>query len=95
MRKVRNIYKSKKLIKVLLEYDEHNKIINSITVTGDFFLYPEESLDTLELNLVGTKLEKDNIERNVKKCLNESEAFGFDLESMTNAILGCLKQEEE
>jgi hypothetical protein len=95
MRKVRNIYKSKKLIKVLLEYDEHNKIINSITVTGDFFLYPEESLDTLELNLVGTKLEKDNIERNVKKCLNGSEAFGFDLESMTHAILGCLKQEEK
>ena len=94
MRKVHNIYKSKKLIKVSLEYEEDTKIINSVKITGDFFLYPEENLDKLEVNLIGTKLEKDNIERNVKKCLNESEAFGFDLESMTNAILGCLKQEQ-
>jgi hypothetical protein len=26
--------------------------------------------------------------------LNYSEAFGFDSESMTDAILGCLKQEQ-
>ena len=34
------------------------KIINSIKITGDFFLYPEESLETLEVNLIGTKLEE-------------------------------------
>jgi lipoate---protein ligase len=95
MIKVRNIYKSKKLIKVSLEYDEHSKIINSITITGDFFLYPEESLDALEVDLIGTKLEKDAIEQKVEKCLSGSEAFGFDLESMTAAILGCLKKPEQ
>jgi lipoate-protein ligase A len=95
MRKVRNIYKSKKLIKVSLEYDEHSKIINSITITGDFFLYPEERLDALEVNLIGTKLEKDSIEQKVEKCLSGSEAFGFDSESMTDAILGCLKPEQD
>ena len=95
MRKVSNIYKSKKLIKVSLEYDEHTKIINSITITGDFFLYPEESLDALEANLIGTKLEKDTIEQKVEKCLSDSEAFGFDSESMKDAILGCLKPEQE
>lgn len=95
MRKVHNIYKSKKLIKVSLEYDEHSKIINSITITGDFFLYPEESLDALEVNLIGTKLEKDSIAQKVEKCLSGSKAFGFDSESMTDAILGCLKPEQD
>ena len=93
MRKVRNIYRSKKLIKVSLEYDEQSKIINAITLTGDFFLYPEESLDALEVNLIGTKLEKDSIKQEVEKCLSGSEAFGFDLVSMTDAILGCLEPE--
>ena len=75
MRKVHNIYKSKKLIKVSLEYDEQTKIINSITITGDFFLYPEETLDTLVFNLIGTKLEKDSIKQKVEKCLSGSEEF--------------------
>jgi lipoate-protein ligase A len=90
----RNIYKSEKLIKILLEYEEHTKIINSIKITGDFFLYPEEGLDELEVNLIGTKLEEDAVKQKIEKCLNYSEAFGFDSKSMTNAILGCLKQEQ-
>jgi lipoate---protein ligase len=95
MKKAHNIYKSKKLIKVSLEYDEDSKIINSITITGDFFLYPEETLDELEVSLIGTKLGKDDIKQKIEKCLNGSEAFGFDSESLTDAILGCLKKEQE
>ena len=91
---VRNTYKSEKLIKILLEYEEHTKIIKSIKITGDFFLYPEESLDELEVNLIGTKLEQNAIKQKIEKCLIYSEAFGFDSESMTYAILGCIKQEQ-
>jgi hypothetical protein len=95
MIKTHNIYKSKKLIKISLEYDEDSKIINSITITGDFFLYPEETWDELEDNLIGTKLGKDEIKQKIEKCLNRSEAFGFDSESLTDAILGCLKEEQK
>ena len=45
LRTAHNLYKSKKLIKILLEYEEdneNNKIINSVRITGDFFLYPEK-----------------------------------------------------
>ena len=93
MRKLHNVYKSKKLIKVSLEYDESSKTIDSIAITGDFFLYPEESLEALEAGLVGTKLEKYSVEQKVEKCLSGSEAFGFDSKSMTDAILGCLSPE--
>ena len=91
----RNIYKSEKLIKILLEYEEHTKIINSVKISGDFFLYPEENLDKLEVNLIGTKLEKYTIKQKIEECLNYSEAFGFDSESMTDAILGCFKGEKD
>jgi len=92
MKRASNTYKSKKLIRVSLEYDELNNKIHLIRITGDFFLYPEESLDKLEANLVGTILEKDSIKQKIKNCLDDSEVFGFDSESMTEAILGCLRE---
>lgn len=92
MIKARNTYKSKKLIRVSLEYDERGMIISSITITGDFFLYPEETLDQLELDLIGTKLDRKVVKQIIEKSLNQSEAFGFDSESLTDAILGCLEQ---
>ena len=89
-RKAHNIHKSKKLIRITLEYDEWAKTISSIAITGDFFVYPEEKLEELELNLIGTELQRDAIMNKIEKCLVGSEPFGFDSQSMTDAILGCL-----
>ena len=90
MKKVRNILKSQKLLKISLEYDELTNTIHSITITGDFFLYPENTLDDLETNLIGVKLEKDAVKQKIQESLENSEMFGFDSESLTEAILGCL-----
>jgi hypothetical protein len=92
------LYKSKKLIHVLLEYTERTpqdySTINSIRITGDFFVYPEESFDELEASLIGTKLEKNPVRQKVQQWLRGSQVFGFDSESLTNAILGCLNNGE-
>ena len=90
MKKMHNILKSQKLLKISLEYDELTNTIHSIAITGDFFLYPESTLDDLETNLIGTKLEKDSVKQKIQESLENSEAFGFDSESLTEAILGCL-----
>ncbi len=90
MKKGHNVLKSQKLIRVSLEYDELNNTIHSITISGDFFLYPEEHIDKLETSLIGTKLEKNSIKQKIQQCLQNSEIFGFDSESMTEAICGCL-----
>jgi lipoate-protein ligase A len=89
MIKEHNVYKSKKLIKISLEYTD-SKIISSIRITGDFFLYPEETLDQIEESLIGTKMDRNSIKETIEKCLSHSEAFGFDSESLTDAIIGCL-----
>ena len=77
----------------MLEYNDQEdskKIINSIKITGDFFLYPEESLEDLEAQLKGTLLDRYKLKEKIDKCLENSEAFGFDTESMVAAILGCV-----
>ena len=73
----------------MLEYDERENTINSITVAGDFFLYPEEALETLEAGLIGAKLERETLEQQIENCLKNSEVYGFDSTSLTEAILGC------
>lgn len=89
MKRVHNVYKSQKLIRVVLEYDEIENTINSITIAGDFFLYPEEALETLEADLIGTKLERDALKQEIDNCLKNSEVYGFNSASLTEAILGC------
>jgi hypothetical protein len=89
MKRAHNVYKSQKLIRIMLEYDETENTINRITIAGDFFLYPEEALETLEAGLIGTKLEKETLKQEIDNCLKNSEVYGFDSTSLTEAILGC------
>ena len=89
MKRSHNVYKSQKLIRIALEYDERENTINSITISGDFFLYPEEALEALEAHLIGTTLERDTLNQEIDMYLKNSEAYGFDSISLTEAILGC------
>jgi lipoate-protein ligase A len=89
MKRAHNIYKTLKLIRVMLEYDETENTINRIIITGDFFLYPEEALETLETGLIGTRLERKTLKQVIDNCLDNTEVYGFDSTSLTEAILGC------
>jgi hypothetical protein len=89
LKSAHNVYKSQKLIRVKLEYDETENTIKSITIAGDFFLYPEEALETLEADLIGTKLQRNTLKKVIDKSLKNSQAYGFDSTSLEEAILGC------
>ena len=89
MKRAHNVYKSQKLIRIMLEYNEIENTINWITIAGDFFLYPEEALETLEAGLIGTRLDRETIKQEIDNCLKNSEVYGFDSTSLTEAILGC------
>lgn len=53
-------YKATKgLIRVRLELG--NGIIRTIEISGDFFMYPEDTLWELERFLIGKKLEKESL----------------------------------
>ena len=89
MRRAYNAYKSQKLIRIMLEYDETENTINWITIAGDFFLYPEEALETLEAALIGTRLDRESLKQEIDNFLKNYEVYGFDSTSLTEAILGC------
>lgn len=95
LKKGHNIYKAEKLLRILLEYEEDQgqkniRTIDSIRITGDFFVYPEDSLEKLEKHLKGIRLEKEMLKKEIDICLNKAEPFGFDSESLADAIMGCL-----
>jgi lipoate---protein ligase len=89
MKRAHNVYKSQKLIRIMLEYDEIENTINWIRIAGDFFVYPEEALESLETSLIGIKLQEETLKQEIDNCLKNSEAYGFDSASLTDAILGC------
>ena len=82
-----------KLLKIYLEYDEETNIIKNIKITGDFFAYPEESIDILENELKNVPLEKNSL-RNKINCLIKDKNFefiGLNAEGLTTGIMMCLK----
>jgi len=89
MKRAHNVYKSQKLIRIMLEYDEIENTINWIRIAGDFFVYPEEALESLETSLIGIKLQEEALKQEIDNWLKNSEAYGFDSASLTDAILGC------
>jgi len=90
--KAKSISKLEKLVKIELGYLQESMEIKSIKITGDFFLHPEETIEKLEGSLVGVKLEKDSIKNKIEYILKNSEFYGFDVDSISNAIVDCVKK---
>ena len=92
MKELSFVYKSRKLLKIRLNYDERQNRIHSIFITGDFFLHPEAALESVEENLRGVTVTEDDILKSVTQSLEGSQPFGFDAKSLTEAILLCVRQ---
>jgi lipoate-protein ligase A len=56
---------AKGLIRVELELEEGR--IAKISITGDFFMYPEEALEELERELIGVRAEGGAVEDAVRR----------------------------
>ncbi len=54
-----------KLLRVRLTLDESQSppVVDSLTLTGDFFMHPEDAIDDLEARLIGTPLRADDLQR--------------------------------
>ncbi len=77
-----------KIVKINLSYKQESQIIHSIKITGDFFVHPEEIIEELERGLCGIKLEREDLKKKIQQVLKNSEFFGFEIDSLVDAILG-------
>lgn len=82
-----------KLLKIFLDYNEKNNSISSISITGDFFAYPEEAIEVIENNLRNILLNKEILIEKISSIIKEKniEFIGLDAEGLTDGILMCLK----
>ncbi len=88
----KTVSKLGKLVRIELSYSQKSMVIRTIKITGDFFLHPEETIEKLEENLVGVKLEKETIRNKIEFALKNSQFYGFDVDSLSVAILECIKE---
>jgi lipoate-protein ligase A len=91
----KSVYKipNGKLIKIFLDYDSKNKLINNIRITGDFFAYPEESIDVMEKKLKNTLLTKKDLLEKINSIIKKYkiEFIGLNAEGLVEGILRCIK----
>jgi lipoate---protein ligase len=89
----KSVYKvpNGKLLKIFLDYDEKSNLINEISVTGDFFAYPEEAIELMENKLKNTLLEREHLLKKIRSIIKEHDIqfIGLDAEGLTEGILMC------
>ena len=76
-----------KIVKIRISYNQESQLIQTIKITGDFFIHPEEVIEQLEQRLCGIKLKKTDLENEMKLILKDSKIFGFDINSLVEMIL--------
>lgn len=89
VKKGKSVFKAGKLIKVFLDYDDK---IQSIKITGDFFVHPEEKIADIEKGLVGTVVDEKKIIEKLVVLLDGVQVFGFDEKQLAHAIMLCVQE---
>jgi len=88
--------KAKKgLIKVTVEIDENGKTIREARITGDFFMYPEEALWSIEEKLSNTEISE--LEMKVRKIFDELHVtlVGSTVEDFLEAFRNAIENAEK
>jgi len=92
--RLKSVYKipKGKLLKVFLDYDPRSNLIRDISITGDFFAYPEESVELIERELRNTVVDRDVLFIKIKSIVerNGIEFIGLDAEGLTQGIMLCV-----
>ncbi len=82
-----------KLLKISLDYNDKNKKILGLLITGDFFVYPEEAIEILEKKLLDTTLNEKILKNKINNVIRENkiEFIGLNAEGLVTGIMMCLK----
>lgn len=83
-----------KLLKITADIDD--TVLVSVQITGDFFVYPEESIQQLEQLLRYQPLEKDLLFYMIDVFFkqNNVEVFGLTAQALSDAIMQCTLHEQ-
>ena len=73
----KSVYKvpNGKLLKINLNYDEKTNNIETIRITGDFFAYPEEAIEIIEVELKNIKIDRSILFEKIKSIIPVTDGF--------------------
>ena len=81
-----------KLVRVKVDFD---KVINSIQITGDFFLHPEDAVEGMENAIVGSDVDvsQEVLKNKLDEVIEKYDVMlvGFSSEDIARLIKGALK----
>jgi lipoate-protein ligase A len=62
-------------VKADVKADVENNLLllRDVKITGDFFLHPEESIEKIENSLKGKKLEREGLEKTIRRVVEEED----------------------
>ncbi|HUT81520.1 MAG TPA: lipoate protein ligase C-terminal domain-containing protein [Candidatus Bathyarchaeia archaeon] len=85
--KAANLRTQKGVIEV--EFSTKEELIAEIKITGDFFIYPEEALESLEQALRDTPIKPTSLEKRITKIYEEFSLStpGITINDWVNVIL--------
>lgn len=84
-----NTLKNSKEKLINVNYELKNSLISKIIISGDFFIYPEESITLIEKTLLKLEIDASVIAQKLSECVdtNNIELLGISVNSLTEAIL--------
>ncbi|CAD6492137.1 MAG: Lipoate-protein ligase A subunit 2 [Candidatus Argoarchaeum ethanivorans] len=78
--------KGGKLLRCTLRLD--NDVISSIKITGDFFMYPEEKIESLEKILTDVEMSEEKVRRKINDFFNSNvQVVGAGSEDFVKLIM--------
>lgn len=83
-----------KFLRIRVDYED---VIKHVSITGDFFLHPEEFIEKIESALFGIDVNdsQENIENVVKEVIknNSIEIIGIDAEAIARNVKAAIASE--
>jgi hypothetical protein len=93
--KTKSVYKipNGKLLKISLIYNEKSNKIIELNIMGDFFAYPEESIEIIEKKLKNTIIEREVLSKKIESIIKENmiQFIGLNTEGIVKGIMMCKK----
>jgi lipoate---protein ligase len=79
-----------KLVRVKVDFGEK---INSLQITGDFFLHPEDMIEEIEKGLVGCSV-GDELQEKIQQVISQHniELIGFSAEDIARLVKKAVNQ---
>jgi hypothetical protein len=73
----------------------HKDVITTLKITGDFFLYPEETITDLETCLLGCRINLKDIQSKITNFFQHVELVGAVPQDFINLIMLTSKEQKK